>query len=114
MSGLGTTRWRSSLRRSHHSASVTVINAADSLLFGDVARLARVVATGDWHAPRATIVDKGEAAPTSDYVIDLTGADPERFRTGETILRATLHRDGFAGPASDSVSIATSCQAPRR
>jgi hypothetical protein len=95
-------------------ASVTVINAADRVLFGDVARLARVVATRDWYAARAIIVDRVEAAPTSDYVIDLTGADPELFRKGETSLRATLYRDGFAGAPNDSVSIATSCQAVRR
>jgi len=92
-------------------ASVTVVNTADTLLFGDAARLARVVATRDWRTRLPITVATGNAAPTSDYVIDLTGADPELFRKSQTTLRATTHRGRLAAPTIDSVSIATTCQA---
>jgi hypothetical protein len=93
-------------------ASITVVNAADSLLFGNAARLARVVVTRDWRTQRVDIVDRGDVVPTSEYVIDLTGADPELFRKGQTTLHATMHRDRLATSPIDAVSIATSCQAP--
>jgi hypothetical protein len=92
-------------------ASVTVVNTADTMLFGDAARLARVVATRDWRTRLPITVETGNVAPTSDYVIDLTGADPELFRKAQTTLRATTHRDRLAAPTIDSVSIATTCQA---
>jgi hypothetical protein len=92
-------------------ASVTVVNASDTALFGHAVRLARLVATKDWRTRMAVAVDGGNTAVTSDYVIDLTRADPELFRKGQTILHATSHRERLAAPIVDSVSIATTCQA---
>src|SRR4029077_10440420 len=67
--------------------------------------------TRDWRTRLPITVATGNAAPTSDYVIDLTGADPELFRKSQTTLRATTHRGRLAAPTIDSVSIATTCQA---
>ena len=90
-------------------ASVTVVNGADSRLIVAASPLARVVATGDWRTPRATVVNEGADVPSSPYVIDLTAADPELFRQGQTNLQASLHRERLASPPIATVTVATTC-----
>jgi hypothetical protein len=97
-------------------APVAIVNRADAQLFGEAARLARAVATGDWRAPPALVVENHGAASPAAYVIDLTEADPARFSDGETVLRAILqpgrHAPANGGPRAITVTVATTCIVP--
>src|SRR5262245_50999283 len=95
-------------------SSIAVINAGDSMLFRDAARLARIVATEDWQTRNVTIVHSADTVSNSEYVIDLTRADPELFRKGQTSLHATMHRNRLSEPPIHTVLISASCQAADR
>jgi hypothetical protein len=96
-------------RKIPSEAPTTVVNAADSQLFADAARLARVVASGDWRGQPAVVVERDHAGTAAAYVIDLTGADPKRFGNGHRLLHATTHRDRLAHPPIDGVTVVASC-----
>lgn len=99
------------LSRVPPKAPVTVVNAADTLLFVDVVKYARAVATRDWLAPFAQVVSSAEEAPKTGYVIDLREADPARFFSGARVLHASLHPEGMKSAPIAHAEHATTCSA---
>jgi hypothetical protein len=92
-------------------APTVIVSTADSQLFSEAARLARVVASGDWRAQPVLVVESDEARTPAAYVIDISGADPNRFGSGHAFLHATTHVGRLAAPAIDAVTVATTCPA---
>jgi hypothetical protein len=72
--------------------SVAIVNP-DAPTFSVISRLARVVATRDWAARPAVVVDGQADTPGYDYVVDLRSATPQRAAEGSTAITASMHRE---------------------
>jgi len=88
--------------------SVAIINP-HAPTFSVISRLARVVATRDWKARPAMVVDRLADESRYDYVVDLRSATPERAAEGATSITALVHRERLSSIPIASTTLPFSC-----
>ncbi|HEX6001374.1 MAG TPA: hypothetical protein VFZ16_18560 [Hyphomicrobiaceae bacterium] len=92
--------------------AIAIPGDADAALLGEVARLSRVLASGDWHARPPIVVAAPQLAPDRSYVIKLAGAASARLPgPAAAALRATIHGPAGAAPGAQEVLATLSCAA---